>query len=126
MVRDNATFGKTINTGALALTETNKAFYKITGIDIDANNPDTSTSSITIPSECYSEIDESLKFATSKTKIIQLADKCFTNINKKNDVDVFNVLQRFRQQKMFANAEKSEVAQEVVKDAALFELVNFL
>jgi hypothetical protein len=106
--------GTTINTGMLALTETNKAYYRITNIEIDAKDPETGSSLITIPQGSYTESNESPTLATSSTPVIKLNDSCFKNINKEDDT--FNVLQRFRQQKIWANAEKQEVAANLAGD----------
>lgn len=106
-------FGKTLNTGVLARTEKNKVFYQINNIDIDANDPTTGTGIINIPKSSYKESTSTPFFSTSNTKVIELNDNCFENINKQSS-DVFNVLQRFRQQKLIANAEKQEIAQEVI------------
>ena len=111
-------FGTTLNTGILALTETNKAYYRVKNIEIDAKDPETGSSLITIPQGSYTESDEDLTLATSKTQIIKLNDNCFTNINKEDDT--FNVLQRFRQQKIWANAEKQELASEAVENIFRF------
>ena len=111
-------FGTTINTGMFALTETNKAYYRIKDINIDANDPETGSSLITIPQGSYTESDEDLTLATSKTPIIKLNSNCFTNINKEDDT--FNVLERFRQQKIWANAEKQHLASEAVENIFRF------
>jgi hypothetical protein len=106
-------FGSTLNTEFLARTEKNKVFYQITNIDIDANDPTSGTGLITIPTDSYKESESSPIFSTSNAQVIQLNNKCFTNINKQS-ADIFNVLQRFRQQKLAANAGKYEVIDEVV------------
>jgi len=111
-------FGTTLNTGMLALTETNKAYYRVKNIEIDANDPETGSSLITIPQGSYTESNDTPTLATSKTQIIKLNDNCFTNINKEDDT--FNVLQRFRQQKIWANAEKQELASEAVENIFRF------
>ena len=114
-------FGKTLNTGVLARTEKNKVFYRINNIDIDANDPSNGTGLIVIPKDSYKESDFSPFFSTSKTKVIELNDKCFENINKQSG-NVFNVLQRFRQQKLIANEAKNEVLVDVIGDAGDFLL----
>ena len=63
-------FGTTLNTGILALTETNKAYYRVKNIEIDAKDPETGSSLITIPQGSYTESEEDLTLATSKTQII--------------------------------------------------------
>ena len=107
-------FGTTINVGILARTERNKAYYKLKHIEIniDTENPDnpTSNSSIQIPSDKLTIIDESYTFSTSKTRTIQISSDCFENINKTNDPTAFNVLQRFRQEKVIGNVVKQELA----------------
>ena len=111
-------FGTTLNTGILALTETNKAYYRVKNIEIDAKDPETGSSLITIPQGSYTESNDTPTLATSKTQVIKLNDNCFTNINKEDDT--FNVLQRFRQQKIWANAEKQELASEAVENIFRF------
>jgi hypothetical protein len=102
-------FGKTLNTGVLARTEKNKVFYRImNNINIDANDPETGSGVINIPIECYKNSDESPILSTSSAKVIELNDNCFVNINKENG-DIFNVLQRFRQQKILGNVAKEEI-----------------
>lgn len=108
-------FGKTLNTGYLARTEKNKVFYQIDNIEIDANDPSSGTGIIKIPKDSYKESGSSPFFSTSSAKAIELNDKCFTNINKQTG-NVFNVLQRFRQQKLLANDAKHEVANDVIGD----------
>jgi hypothetical protein len=107
-------FGTTINTGVLALTETNKAYYKIMNIEIDANDPETGSSLISIPQGSYTESGVDLTLATSNTKVIKLNDNCFKNINKEDDT--FKVLQRFRQQKILAEAGKEEAVYQVASN----------
>jgi len=115
-------FGTTLNTGVLALTETNKAYYRVKNIEIDAKDPETGSSLITIPQGSYTESNDSPTLATSKTQVIKLNDNCFTNINKEDDT--FNVLQRFRQQKIWANAEKQEIADKAL-DVAVDNIFRF-
>jgi len=112
-------FGKTLNTGMLARTEKNKVFYRINNIDIDANDPSNGTGLIAIPKDSYKESDSSPFFSTSRTKVIELHDKCFENINKQSG-NVFNVLQRFRQEKLVANEAKNEVVNDVIGEAGDF------
>jgi hypothetical protein len=106
-------FGKTLNTGFLARTEKNKVFYRISNIEIDANDPSSGTGVIKIPKDSYKDSDSSPILSTSSTKVIELTDKCFENINKQTG-NVFNVLQRFRQQKLAANEAKYQVLDNVV------------
>jgi hypothetical protein len=101
-------FGKTLNTGFLARTEKNMVFYRISDVEIDANDPVNGTGLIKIPKNSYKDSDSSPIFSTSTTKVIELANKCFENINKQTG-DVFNVLQRFRQQKLAGNEAKYQV-----------------
>ena len=105
-------FGSTLNTGYLARTEGNKVFYKLKNITIDND------SLIIIPGDKYSEVSNSYFFAltsfsnkSGSTKAIELSSDCFLNINKSNDLNTFKVLQRFRQQKLFANDAKQELAE---------------
>ncbi len=113
-------FGKTLNTGYLARTEKNKVFYRISNMEIDANDPVNGTGLIKIPKDSYKDSDSTPIFSTSSTKVIELTDKCFENINKQTG-NVFNVLQRFRQQKQAANDAKYEAIDIVVENG-----VNFL
>jgi hypothetical protein len=118
-------FGKTLNTGVLARTEANKAYYKISNIQINARVPNSGEagsgqvvgdSSITIAENYYTIVDSSFRLKTSKSHVIRLNPDCFENINKTNSV--FNVLQRFRQQKLFANSEKQNIAYDILSDVA--------
>jgi hypothetical protein len=113
-------FGKTLNTQYFARTEKNKVFYKLKNIyiDLDTTNPENSgDGSILIPGESYSEFNNSRLLSTSNTtKEIKLSENYFTNVNKNNDAKMFNVLQRFRQEKLYANNLKKDIAQEVAKD----------
>jgi hypothetical protein len=54
-----------------------------------------------------------LIISTSKTDIVELKNECFENINKQNNPKVFNILQRFRQQKLFGNQMKYNAIDEV-------------
>jgi hypothetical protein len=109
--------GTTINVDYFARTEKNEAFYLLNGItiDINTNNPNEGSGVIDIPKyDNVNEDDVSQKLSTSKTPTIRLIDGSFTNINKSSMVNnqaVFNVLQRFRQQKLAANDAKHEVAE---------------
>jgi hypothetical protein len=112
-------FGKTLNTGYLARTEKNKVFYRISNMEIDANDPSNGTGLIKIPKDSYKDSDSTPIFSTSSTKVIELTDKCFENINKQTG-NVFNVLQRFRQQKLAANDAKYHVIDNVVDNGVDF------
>jgi len=114
-------FGKTLNTGVLARTEKNKAYYKIKNIQIDASvskNGEVGlgrvvgTSSITIPENYYEEVNPSFRLLTSNSRVIRIKSGCFQNINKTNSV--FKVIQRFRQEKIIANTEKNDFIQDVI------------
>jgi hypothetical protein len=111
-------FGKTLNTGYFARTEGNKVFYKIKNIsvDFDLSNPESGTGLIIVPNDSYTEVNNSVILSTTSSKQIKLNENCYTNINKQNSPKVFNVLQRFRQEKLFANYEKKEVAKDVAGD----------
>jgi hypothetical protein len=110
-------FGKTLNTGVLARTEGNKVFYKIDGITINADNPENDNSLILFKNKnSYEETPDTTLLSSTKTKVIKLTAGHFTNIDKKNDV--FHVMQRFRQQKIFAEASKEEVAYNVAENVA--------
>jgi hypothetical protein len=112
-------FGKTLNTGFLARTEKNKVFYRISNMEIDANDPSNGTGLIKIPKDSYKDSDSTPILSTSSTKVIELTDKCFENINKQTG-NVFNVLQRFRQQKLAANEAKYQVLDNVVDNGVDF------
>jgi len=112
-------FGKTLNTGFLARTEKNKVFYRISNIEIDANDPSSGTGVIKIAKDSYKDSDSSPILSTSSTKVIELTDKCFENRNKQSG-NVFNVLQRFRQQKLAANEGKYQVLDIVVDNGVDF------
>lgn len=112
-------FGKTLNTGYLARTEKNKVFYRISNLEIDANGPSGGTGLIKIPKDSYKDSDSTPIFSTSSTKVIELTEKCFENINKQTG-NVFNVLQRFRQQKQAANDAKYQAIDIVVDNGVDF------
>jgi hypothetical protein len=109
-------FGKTLNTGYLARTEKNKAFYKLTNLSfgLDVENPNDGDSSITITSKYFDEDNTMYLFKTSSSKMIVLKN-CFENITKQNDV--FKVLQRFRQEKIFAHSGKENLLNNRIEDA---------
>lgn len=114
-------FGKTLNRMYFARTEKNKVFYKLKNININASDPNVGngTGLITFPTNSYTELNISYIMTTDKnSKHIQLKEDFFTNINKKNSPQVFKVLQRFRQQKIFANAQKQAAAQDAAEFAA--------
>jgi len=114
-------FGKTLNRMYFARTEKNKVFYKLKNININASDPNVGngTGLITFPTNSYTELNISYIMTTDKnSKHILLKEDFFTNINKKNSPQVFKVLQRFRQQKIFANAQKQAAAQDAAEFAA--------
>ena len=113
-------FGKTINVDILARTEKNKAFYKLKNVNLDLD-VDKITSSDEIPEgingsglvlispNTYTEASPYTWLSYNKTRTIKLNDDCFENINKQSRVNgepVFNILQRFRQQKIIGNVAK--------------------
>ena len=135
--------GTTLNTQFFARTEANKAFYKIKNITIDidtTNNTDTSNSTnqsgmIHIPEGKYTEIINNSVLDTSKwlsrlnplkssenklnenktnSTAVKLNSDCYENINKQSNLKMFNVLQRFRQKKLFENVVKQNIAKDVV------------
>jgi len=113
-------FGKTINTGYLARTEKNKVFYKLkSGITIDIDSIDTNKGSglIQFAPNCYTREDKKQILATSTTPTIIIKPENIENINKTNDIITFNILQRFRQQKLLGNDVKQAVAQEATEGA---------
>jgi hypothetical protein len=114
-------FGKTLNTGIFARTEANKVYYKIKNIDIDAQAKTINemipgrvvgNGLITISDKYFTNITSSFKLMTSNSRVISLNSGCFDNINKTHSV--FKVLQRFRQQKLFANIGKHEVIHQLL------------
>lgn len=113
--------GTTINVDYLARTEKNEAFYLLNGVnvDINTNNPDQGSGLIYIPKyNTVSKEEVSQKLSTSKKPTIRLIDGSFTIIDKGSMVNnqaVFNVLQRFRQQKLVGNDAKHEVAKGFVE-----------
>jgi hypothetical protein len=109
-------FGKTLNTQYLARTEKNKAFYEIKNIDINLNTDDPEKggdSIIILNNNNFTEVTNKHILSSSKSKVIKMNDNCFSNINKTNDKEAFNVLQRFRQEKMFGNDVKFNMAVEI-------------
>ena len=59
--------------------------------------------------------------STSKTNVIKIKDEFVKNINKQSVVNnkvVFNVLQRFRQEKLLGNNVKQQVALDVAEEGA--------
>ena len=113
-------FGTTINTQYFARTEKNRAFYELKNIDVNLykKNPENSgDGSIIIPTGSYTEENKSQVLSTDDSaRIIKLSDSNVININKNNDTKAFNVLQRFRQQKLYANNVKKEIAQNLAED----------
>jgi hypothetical protein len=113
-------FGTTINTQYFARTEKNRAFYELKNIDVnlDKKNPENSGDGVILmPSNSYTEENKSQVLSTDDSaRIIKLSDSNVININKNNDTKVFNVLQRFRQQKLYANNVKKEIAQDLAQD----------
>lgn len=107
-------FGKTLNTSFLARTEKNRVFYKLNIKNILTDN---GTLTFRIKT---AEHQEPKKFwlSTSTTPIIKIKDEFVENIDKSKLVNgkvVFNVLQRFRQQKLFGNEAKGAVAMEAAE-----------
>jgi hypothetical protein len=87
-------FGKTINTGFFARTETNKAYYKINNNNFNIQ----SDGSIVLQ-----------KYSTITPNTIKLDNN--DNVVIKSASVEFGLLQNFRNQKLFANAEKKQLAQ---------------
>lgn len=112
-------FGKTLNTQFLARTEKNRAFYEISGIDINLNTDDPQSGGdgvIELKNGDFTEEHNKHLLSTGASKVIKINDKHFTNINKTNDLQAFNVIQRFRQEKIYANQVKKDMAQDLVKN----------
>ena len=110
-------FGTTLNTEYFARTEKNKVFYKLSNIhiDVDVENPDNGGSGIiTFKEGSYEIVQKKTFFSINNTPFMNIKSG-FENINKSSVVrgkSVFNVLQRFRQQKLFANNQKQELAKD--------------
>lgn len=120
-------FGKTLNTGYLGRTEKNKVFYKLkSGITFDIDTTDTKTGSglIQIASDSYTKEDIKQRVATSNAPTIILKESFVENINKSNNLPIFNILQRFRQEKLLGNDVKQVVAQEAA-DGAISGLISW-
>jgi hypothetical protein len=99
-------FGKTINTGHLARTEKNRAFFRLSNnITIDSIDPSLGTGLINVISH-FDIVSNDHKLKTGNSQVIKLRDETVTNINKSNKIYTFNVLQRFRQEKFAANTGK--------------------
>jgi hypothetical protein len=101
-------FGKTLNTGILARTETNKVFYKIKNIKFDLNDIEKDSGIIEISRKFFTEKKDTYLLSTSTTPILLLNPDCYEVITTKQIV--FNVLQRFRQEKLIANSMKKVAA----------------
>jgi hypothetical protein len=115
-------FGKTINNYVLASTETNKAFYKIKNINFDLKNIETDSGIIEICRNLFTEPEDTYILSTSKTPIILLDPSCYEVITTKDTV--FNVLQRFRQQKIIAKSAKQIAIKNVLDIIAGIGLNN--
>jgi len=112
-------FGTTLNTGYFARTEKNRVFYKLNrGMLTDLEN----SGLLEFKENEIENVESSgTMFSTSTTKVIKIKDEFVKNINKQSVVNnkvVFNVLQRFRQQKLFAHNVKEEVAKDVAEEGA--------
>lgn len=116
-------FGITINTQYLARTEQNRVFFELQNINInvDTTNPENAgDGTISIPNGLYSELNNSKLLSTNNSaREIKLSENCFININKNNHIKAFNVLQRFRQEKLYASNFKKKIAQNFAKDIIL-------
>ena len=99
-------FGKTLNTGVFARTERNKVFYELKFINVNEE-----TGSINI--DKFTEYYKTLLFSNNKVPIIKLNNDTFTNIRKDNDV--FNILQKFRRQKIIGNTIKENLLIDVLQ-----------
>jgi hypothetical protein len=95
-------FGTTFNTGTFARTEKNKAFYRLNNQCININ---LDTGKIIFKSGTYLEKNEG--WFGRNSKAIILNPSCFENISRKDDV--FDVIQRYRQEKVIANGEKEDI-----------------
>ena len=116
-------FGTTLNTGIIARTEKNKAFYLL---DKEVMNPPSDRNLFGLivldPSYTQLPVNESTWFSTSSNSTIVI-DKGFTQITKENALETFNILQNFRNQKVIGNAIKYKVATDVV--SSVFDLLKF-
>ena len=99
-------FGKTINTGIFSRTETNKAFYKINNIKFDLKNIETDSGIIEISRNFFTEQKDKYILSTSTTPVLLLNPNCYKVVTTKDII--FNVLQRYRQEKIIAQSMKED------------------
>jgi hypothetical protein len=104
-------FGKTFNSFILSKPDKNNSYYKIKNIEIEANDPEKGSGIIKIPKEYYENFNANPFFSTSKNKIIKLKENCFKKIDEEN-INEYNLLQRFRFQKILGAGEKEGVVYE--------------
>jgi hypothetical protein len=67
----------------------------------------------------YTEVNKSTVLDTNQTNIIVFNSNVVENINKSSLVNgekVFNIIQRFRQQKIYANDAKRDLAVDIIDD----------
>ena len=113
-------FGKTLNTGMLARTETNKVFYKLKNINFDLNDLEKDSGIIDISNKHFTKKQDTYFLSNSTTPILLLNPYCYENITTQNKV--FDVLQYFRQREIIATSIKVDVAKTIID--FLFGLIN--
>lgn len=94
-------FGKTLNTGALARTEKNRAYFKLKCVSVNRE-----TGMIQFADNSYNEIIDN-QFLSLENLTIKINDLCVENITKKNES--FKVIQRFRQEKIIGYGMRLEL-----------------
>lgn len=110
--------------------EKNRTFYKLNNIKIDAFDPilGKGSSVIIFPTNSFTELNNSYKFETDMmSKQIQLKKEYFTNIDKTNSPQVFEVLQQFYIIEITVKVQRetalTAIAAEPLMDAG--DLLNF-
>jgi len=100
--------GHVLNVGPTALVSKNRAFFKLSNIIFNVGNTNINTTIIiTNDNYSYNTNTTSQILGTSNSPTVQLKN-CFEVVDDKNSV--FNVLKRFRQQKVIANSVKNDIA----------------
>lgn len=102
--------GKTINTGVLAMTVRNRAYYRLNTKYIQI---DEATSAIKFAPDAIKQSDESYILSTKKTPILNLDAKVWEHVDREHNVEVFRVLNTFRIQKLVANVMKYQALGEI-------------
>ncbi len=102
--------GKTINTGVLAMTVRNRAYYRLNTKYIQI---DEATSAVKLAPDAMKQSDEFYILSTKKTPILNLDPKVWEHVDREHNVEVFRVLNTFRIQKLVANVMKYHALGEV-------------